>query len=452
MRLELIFILSILYMIAFFTYAIIEFLSVKKYKRMRIINYVRCMYLLIYGLIPSIMYMYFYMGGSENRYLNRMDFSYNGIYRLYILFLISIIGYISMNIGYIIIPKKSKIKNHSNTLITISAMYKSSIIILIIGFISLLLWTKAYGSPFDIIPYAQFLRSGYSPIYNPFTFMKRFCPLLMLSAYMLFTIINVRPKNKQIIPMYVLFIFSFLWSIVYLLANDGRFGFILFFATLMFIKMEINQDKKDQSQTIKILFKYILFGIIAFILMSLADGIMGYLSTGVYIPSEVNVNIFELLRDELGYVTLSGQMSIYALENKLAGYRVIEEIFSAIFSIVPDSLISYPVTSTFAYNTEIIGNLSGTIPTDLISYSIYNLGVIGVVAIPLLFGIIVRRIQVNIGDKISSPYYLVIYIIAAIYSIKAISHCDSANIILNIFFVMVGHIIVRIRNIKIKYR
>ena len=82
-------------------------------------------------------------------------------------------------------------------------------------------------------------------------------------------------------------------------------------------------------------------------------------------------------------------------------------------------------------------------PTDFISMCIYSLGLFGVMILPFIFGLFIKVVEMKLSNKAKQDnYYNVIYTLIAFYMLKSISHSDINNILINVFYIVVGHLVV----------
>lgn len=433
--------LSWLYFISGTIYLVTEIYGILKYKRIRTIAYFRILYAVIYGFLPGIYYIHFYLTG-ESAY--SISYSVSGVSKLYLLYVLSIIVYLFLNLGY----KTSLnsipgvvIKNRKKFNITWDRLFLASNIIFVLGFLSFFLWTKAYGSLFGVIDYASALRSGVVLLDNSFSFMKRTSTLMIFSSYMYFALfLNMkRGISAKKIIVFVLMLISSFWSVIYLLSNDGRMSFIYFFLIFILYFIFRNHNSNFSKKFIKVS----VFLLIAFIGMAFSDWIMFFLRHGELSTSGISFNLFSIIREELGYTILSGQTSLFALENGQAGFRILTDLLSGILAFFPSRFRPDSVDTLFSYNTELLGVTNGTVPTDLIAMCIYDLGIIGVIIIPFVLGWIIKKIEKVLTLNRGNAYYDMLYVIISLYLARFIAYADPANYVHAIIFIIVGHIIVR---------
>lgn len=428
-------IISISYLILFIIYSGIEIRYVLITKQTKVISFIRAMYALIYGLIPFLIH-------SSYNYINlNIDYSQQGIIQIIILQILSIIGYISLNIGYVL---KFKLPNKRKKMLKESKLLKAGIIILVISLLSILLWTNAYGSPLGIIEHASAIRSDRSHIYNPFAFMKHTSSLVMFASYIFYSLI-INNKNKKNIGIFILFLISVGGSIFYIIANDGRMlaGVYLFMFVITDSRVKLLEGKKSIQ---KIIVQYIFIGIIALMLISFSGPALYYVQYGIW--DNTSISIIQILKNEFGYTVISGQNALNYRYNNYMPLRFLEDILSGLLAWMPARYTQDTFTTLFELNTSLTSGTTGTVPTDFITMTIYSLGVLGSVVIPVFTGIFIKVLD-TYYETIKSKhevYYSFLYTLISFYLLKSISHFDLNNIMLNIFYFVIGHIIVLIVN------
>lgn len=442
--------LSLLYFVNTSVYILIEYFMIKRRKGISVIFFVRILYILIYGFIPALVHYNYYLTGET---VSKISYSANGTGQLYFLYILSIIGYAALNIGYALSnkgknsPANTPGGNPDNKTddISIHKLMTAGIITFAIGFLSYYLWSKAYGFPFGIFKYANLLRMGFVPADNPFSFMKYFSTATMFSSFLFFAILHKKDINKIIV--FILFALSGFWSVVYLLANDGRMSFIYFFLVFILYRIFWQNTAKQKKAFLKIM----IWMAVAFVAMALSDWIMFFLRNGEQLKTGgMPTDVFRLLREELGFTIQSGQTALTALADGLAGNRFPMDILSGLLAFLPSSFRPESIISTSQYNSAFIGMdpSVGETPTDLISMCVYDLGIIGVFILPAVFGWLCRMADNYFAYRRGNNYYDLLFVIISLYLARFITYADPSNFVHNTFFLLIGIVVVRFTNIK----
>ncbi|MFZ2540124.1 MAG: hypothetical protein WAX04_14690, partial [Oscillospiraceae bacterium] len=355
--------LIVIYTFLAIIYIAREVLFIRKVKEIRIISYVRLMYSFVYGIIPAVSHYKYYTVGIQVEFVN---YSPNGIRQLFLLLMFSIIGYISLSFGYSI---RSENKQDEKKL-TINKIIMPGVICLILGLVSIFLWTHVYGSPFNIIQYADYIRSGYTPIYNPFAFMKHLCQLVMFASYLFYIKLLDRENTRYKIIVFVLFVVSVFWSIFYLVANDGRMMAVIYFVIFIMFKLRVDIIS-EKSDVKKVIFKYIGLAVITLVAIPFSDVILDYFMYGEFGEFDNN-SMFEIISKEFGFTIISGQTSLSVMGSGLYHLRILEDLWAGTMAWVPSRFTQNIITSLWEFNTSFWPTSTGEIPTDFISATIYD--------------------------------------------------------------------------------
>lgn len=441
---ELIYSLGILYFLMAAIYTIIEIVYLINKKKLTIITFIRVMFTIIYGYAQGAVFT----NVETIPFMHLLDLTGDGIRKLYFLFFMSIIAYIFINFGYFYLGKytlrKSNIKADYKEID--KSLFIAAIIILAIGTLSLLLWTKAFGGPIAILPYANQLRSGLSDIYNPWSFMMKFCMLSLFSTYIF---VGLWSKNR--VKKYIIFtLISAIPSILYLLANSSRMMLVMYFIFCFLIHNQVNYIYHNGK--IK-LTRYFLVAIIGLILMSSAEAIM-LLFQEKYkeINIDINFNVLDILKNEFFYPAISGQGAITAFQDNVVNYRFFKDVISGILSWLPSRFRPEYLPRLEDINTlYIMGTTKlGYLPPDFLAVCMYDFGYLGFVILPSVFGILARKVHFKYIKSSKNILNIILYILGSFYFLKAIGYADLSNIMSNIFYIFIGYIIIKF--VRILYR
>jgi len=420
------------------TILLIEYFNIKKKNKLEMIDYVRIFYALIYGITPGSLFFYVFYHGNTLFPYNYISFDNEGINALYFNLIFSFIAFILINFGYYLLPKSTYNNPKKSAVITINILKYSGLIIFVLGFVSLLLWTHAYGGPFGILPYANSLRAGRDVgIYNPFTFFMRGAQLLIFSSY-LFFIVYLQKKQFSIL---ILFLISTFFTSLYLFANSGRMMFIIFFLTLIFINYDFKSLMGKRVNIKKILLLFIL----SLILMNASEAILNVIQTNSYQKIGFNFNILQLLREEFFFPSINIQVVTKALESGVAGSRIFIDLPYSIFAWLPTRFKPSDYVTLEITNTLLrFGTLKfGGLPTDFITTCLYELGYFGLFFLPTIFGLIIKLLENKFVKFELSIYHRLLYFITSFYLLKIVAYADFSNIMINIFYIVVSDLIVK---------
>ncbi len=380
------FLISILYAVCGIAYLFIAVRGIINRNELRIFDLVRLMYSLVYGFIPFILYLQ-ESNGQRNLYF--FDYSRPGIGRIYLMWFMSVVAYGLMNLAYWSVKQNAVPATADIDLMEEDrGFYSKKLIVcgiaaLIIGWTSLFLWTRAYGSLQNFIANAARIRSGKGAIYNPYAFVKHFVSILQLSLYaLLSSYLYERPKGLKRILNGILIALSLLGNYLYFMASDSRITII--FIGLAVLIIGLRHRKKEKVA------RYLLFaGIICFVLLNitmLADSFTYYMRYGIWRVQ--SGGFVGNLTKEFRFIISSDMRAIKAWVTGDLQIQIGNDIVSALTSWIPERFLPFDIPETlWKYNTNLYSTEStGTNPTSLVATSVYELGLAGTIVFPLLFG------------------------------------------------------------------
>lgn len=420
-------------------------------EKLKCITLARLMYLLIFGIIPLLVHFHVYTNGVDTDDLLAFDYSSKGIKQFYLASLFSVVGFWGLNAGYRYIFTFGVTRYFDNEHIQIngdgefsyeypdSVLFVSGVIMFIIGLFSLLLWTKAYGGVKGILEYASAIRSGWDTgIDNSYTVFKRFAPLLQFASLIFF---GLWVKRKNIIDL-VLFIAAVIFSVYYLLANDGRAPTVVYFVSIIWLWTKCRDKTKERRSP-----NYVFVGVLAIVAlfaMHNYDTIYSYISKGTEL--ELSFDIFESIRSEFSFTVRNIQAVFLALDDNPFMFKLPTEILNGILGILPSSFRPDWIENLEKFNTSYwVMNSSRTYyggkPPDIITTGIYTMNYLGVFFLPLIYGQILRKLDSYFG--IHDGLYANILFANLLYPVvRTIGYANFNGVTLNVFYILAGCLII----------
>ena len=421
-----------------------------KNRRINGISIVRLMFLLIYSVVPIATFVAISNGQLAYK-MGALDTSEIGIERLYLMAGFSIVGYISLEVGYRTYfrfrfgkPTDNR-RNSDDELfekMNLSAynLSRAAWVMLLISIFSLLLWARGFGGVARVMEYGRIYRSGNTieGVSNSFGFMKHFVPLSMFSSLVFLALLRSEKKAIFIFGL----IPSLLVSIIYSVSNDGRAPFMMYLVSILVLWSMANpSNTKKKSDKVWMA----LVVIVGYFLISNMDNILSLLRTGVYGSAKTDSGVLSFFADEFCFTVRNAQCSQEALQDGET-FRIGKDILSAIFSIVPSRFTPNWIQRLEIVNTQYwkAGMIYyGGKPTDIMSAGLYELWYFGIIIWPFLYGVVVKRTDIYI-DRIKVSIYGKILFAQLIYQFaKTVAYADLALITLNIFYIVIGHLIVK---------
>ncbi len=441
--------LIMLYGILFIMMFSYSLLKAREEERLSCITLARIMYSVIYGLVPFLVHLYVNNNGTNERYLKAFDYSSSGMKLFYMMVIFSIVGFIGLNCGYNVrfVFGNSRInrirtdeKGPSTNNYTDKTLFISAFIMLAAGMVSLWLWTRAFGGISGILEYASELRSGVDVgIENRYTIFKRFCPLLLFSNIIFWALAL---KNRSIVSL-LLSLFATIFSLAYLMANDGRAPLAMHFVALFWTYLSFRKRKSDVERKPN----YILIAIIAVIaifVMHNYDSIYSSISEGSDL--ELSFDILSSVREEFSWTVRNIQAVHLAMEDTNFMFRLPIEIISGICGILPSSLrpdwaVKLGTINTSYWVQGASVTYYGERPTDMITTGIYTMNYLGVFLLPMFYGMIYRKLDEYFLNH-DSTFSKILFSVLLYQMIRVFAYSNFDNVCQNLFYIGLGIFII----------
>ncbi len=410
-----------------------EISRIRYYGVIGIASLCRVMYILSVVIIPAIIYCG-YMKEGITAYI-KYDSRY--AWTFYVGAIYTILTYLMFNFGYRIkqkdIPVKERVHAPNVTLL--------ATIFVLVSIVSLFLWASGFGGVSMLVENANHIRAGFIGSSSNVAFFKHFVPLSLLSAFMIFNhiVINKKTKGKgEAIYLIILLAISMVASFIYILANDGRLLAGIFI--MLFFLLKIKNDYEEKEVPLhKIILKLVLLIAIVAIIVLNADSIFRTIRGEETLVSEDNGSLFETVSGEFSFIVSGLQTAIINRNNGTATLTIVNDVVNGIFAWLPTSLKPILLEDVWDYNTALSNTGEyGQAPTSIVAQACYDLGMIGVILIPMLYGMLVRKIENVLSSYHNDTFVSTIYIVLGFYLAKGMPYFSLYNIMMNIFFIVLG--------------
>lgn len=359
------------------------------------------MYDLVFGIFPIIVTSEIIFEGEESRFIqNLLDGSSDGIYALVYYYLLALIGFIFLYLAYHGKVKRKtdydSIQGQKKQHESIGVLMLLAWICLLIGGISLYLWSSAYGSIFNLILEANAVRSGNGSIVNGLAFLKHPTRLVLVCTFLFWALaFKSNFQNHRLfykIGSIIGLVISMLASYLYLLANDGRLTIVLFLLAILWLAIA----GKKFEHTSKIIVGGLLIIGLSFTLLSEMDTITHFIRFGEWNDAG-NSTIISSLIHELLFLPLGGQVSVLASWNNQVQWTFFDDFITGAFAWFPYSLKPNGFEDVWNINTILIwGDISvshGQWPCSFITQANYDLRIIGVILYSWVAGKVLKKID-----------------------------------------------------------
>ena len=440
--------MAFLYLTTGIIYIILEIAYVLKNKRIQLISAFRAMYAFSYGFFPAIMCYRSSLGISS---IVGFDESY--ISSLLTIWIISIIQYIIFSFTYTV-TKKSKLFYKPYRRISFDKLKISGIIIIVTAFISIVLWSRAFGSIWNFVLQADAVRARYSNIYNPFAFLEHVSKVIFFSTFIFLALIIQQKSLTSKIFNFLFFLLSLTGSFLIILMTDGRglIGMLIIAMSFYLInnKLRNGGDIKKELVRLAIIFTFV------FALIILMEPLLWYIRFGEFaFKTDAYSSIFEIIEKEFRFIIITRSVVLGNWYNMNIDYKIFAEIVNSFTAWIPSRLVPFQSPmGLWDYNTLLISNVrnaSGQSPTDFVSASIYLLGLFGVIVVPLVWGVTIKKIETSLYRAEYNYYLDIIYVVLMQRMLLLPTHFAIYNLVLYLFFLFLGHLVVLvISKIKIK--
>lgn len=399
-------------------------------------------YIIIYSIVPLLVHLYVYENGNIDSLYEPIIYDSSHAFFFFLTYLFSIIGYFGLTTGY-----NSGTFNYiaiSGNGYRIKVWLFAAIICLIIGIICLYVWSKVFGGPVGILEYASYIRSGYDVgINNPNTIYKRFVPLVQF-ANIVFFALYFRERKIIVLPLVII---STIYSLLYLIANDGRAPLAMHFVSIFFLFYFIRYNHRFVWSKIK-LFQVSLLSVGILFFINNYDII--FKNGGL--QSQINFDVLSSLRNEFAWTVRSNQAIFEYLEENPFSFRFPLEIASGFLGILPSSFRPDSLLNLEKINTIWWGNsvphqiISGGRPPDLIVTGIYTLNLLGVYFLPFLLGRFLKYLDVKRMKKLNSFENAIFYSLMLYPVLRFIAYSNFDGLLINFFYIILGYLILKATN------
>lgn len=420
-----------------------EILYILRARAIKLVSMARIMYAFVYGFFPFLVCLR-YESGTLSYQLFIDDGQAQS--RMLIVLVLSVVAYSAFSLAYST-TKKSRKYTESYRSIEPGSLQLAGVLILVVGFLSLFLWTRAYGSVSGFIQHAGAIRSRRSPIYNPFAFLEHFTKVVQVAEYIFLALLIYQKGILNKVVNLLLLGLSTYGCIIFSLATDarGNVGLVAFSILLYILNVRLKAGQIGIKRALR------QFGatlVMVFTLMVFSEGLLNYLRSGVFVSSNASRDFFGILEKEFGFIIRTQEVCI--AETGMGGItpKLLDDLLNAALSWVPSRFIFFAVPAgLWDYNTQILmkwfGPFIGQAPTDIVSASLYLAGPIGYIVVPAVFGVIMKKVETRFCRRESDYYLDILYFSLMQHALSLVSHFSFEAPVLALFYLFLGNLIVQ---------
>lgn len=345
-------------------------------------------------------------------------------------FILIVIFFIFFNLGYKISKKRDEYKvlemnNNLEVLIKFFIYFT-----FIIGIISLLLYSLAFGGIKQALEMAEYYRSfanEASATIGSNSLLIITARLITVTPFLLAYYLEKYKKKEYSLYYILLYSISLIFSIIYYLLYAGRFPLICFLLAIFYVFIR-NKIKKPWLLII-------CLGVVCLPLLDVFDTI--FTSFSLSSLKNIKINYFQYIYQFIH--PIRNVINVIPLTQNY-GMNYFTDILLGMFDILPGITInaSYIPTSEYFYGMN-WKNIGG-IPNDVITFAYYQLGIIAVIIISLGLGYVLQKIDFRL-EKITNncKYYIGAYLSTICFGL--VNNADTVSFVKSQFFLIILFVI-----------
>ena len=259
-------------------------------------------------------------------------------------------------------------------------------VMIAVAFMSQYLYTKDYGGFVGYFGYNRLVRSGLFDFFerSRFSFLFPFGGMSVIASFAFWGLII---SKRSSFAIWIGFTLSLITSTYFLLASSGRVSIAIFFAILIMSIMFVRRTNY--------MIWYILFP--SFVPV----GIFLIFLTSNYLNLHAADNIRYFITKEASFIFVS----FFAQLTEGSLFNVFYELVVSPAYLMPSSLTDSWLATASDINTEIImgsrkgvDGVTGSIPTDIITFGLMQFHLIGVPIYAFIFGYFLRVASIISGS------------------------------------------------------
>ena len=419
-----------------------EIVLIVRRKQIRISNLFFIIYGLTYGIILALLLVFYktrkYQAIAQ---FLRFDYSYRGLRFSTCWFLAAIVGYLSCKFGTMLRVHTDRNRKHlyaermRGDQRLLNRLQITSLLCMCIGIVCFFIWVEGWGGYSNLFLNAAAIRNGSYGIRNKVAFFAK--PAQIVATVSVISIYLLK-REKNILLNRALLVVSFLFSLLYYLAKDGRMAMAMYLLIVLFMTGGMFERQENIGGKFgRLAGLFLIFVFIVLNMTTLTSALRGR----IQITSN-DVSTLESIMSELTYIYVAGQTSVKKCLIDGSPFLIGHDIGAALFAWVPSALTPKGLMNIWDYNTFLIAGNRATAqyPTDLISTSLYDLGVLGPILLPLFWGMIIGKLErMNIQN--SSPIISILYYSLSMTLLRIVNYSMFSATVASVFHLFVAAVV-----------
>ena len=227
---------------------------------------------------------------------------------------------------------------------------------------------------------------------------------------------------------------------IYIQANDGR----LLLAVYVFLFFVIYLKYQYEVNSANIVSLLIKFGIILLVVLFILFNAAAILSMmkGEDIAKSESFNLADTLSKEFSFIISGAQSALFQQTSSESKLMIGNDLVNGLFAWLPTSLKPIILEDVWDYNTHLLRlGGRGQSPTSIVAQSLYDLSLIGIVLIPFLYGMLIKKVENILESGKGNVFFDTIYVALGYYLCKGIPYFSVYNIMMNAFYIFLAIII-----------
>lgn len=194
----------------------------------------------------------------------------------------------------------------------------------------------------------------------------------------------------------------------------------------------------------KYLIKFAFFFVFFVVFVLNMNTITAFLRDDVSMASG-DKTIIENIFGELAYIYVTGQISVGHCIEYGSPMLIAHDVGLALFAWIPNALTPKGLINLWDYNTYLIAGSKATAqsPCDLISASLYDLGILGPIVMPAFWGWAIKKLE-EIYEKRRTPFLIIIYCSLSLPVVRVVNYSMFYSTIASLFFLFLFIVIFKL--------
>lgn len=361
-------------------------------------HYIICYY---YGFVFLVSFMITSITGDEVYYFYNLYDDYEFIMYLACVLAMSISVFLGCHTKVripMIFEYKDKIFLYNKDIFW-NRLYRYSTIMMLISIFLYYLYSMAYGGFFGLLEQTMYIRSGIFNISNPLSFLQKFGSLGVMASYCLYAVwLNTKLSKALRVKAFLTWLAAFVYSNFVAFSQGGRSEFVLM-GLVYILTISLPIYNNIYELIFKNIHKFaVLIGV--FMIVNAMHNRADATSLGRFFA--------------YGYGYL---FSSFITSLKNGQFLYFQDFFTSPLAFLPSKVTSdLGLINTNAYNTFLITggfkgdqSITGTYTTGLLSFSYYQLGIIGVIVVAFFYGLCIRQWSKRILLMDNTPFKYMLY-------------------------------------------